>query len=125
MRKHLKLFTLPIYFLAMTSIAHADGVQFHVVNNSRWQAQIDFQSVYRDHIWPGGNKAWGLDDGDEHTYSLRCISGEKICYGAWTLGPGNTSGAHYWGQGQNHNMSCIKCCVTCGAGDTPTIYLND
>jgi hypothetical protein len=125
MKKHGKLFGLSISCLVVASTAHADSVQWHFVNKSRWQAQIDFQSVNRNHIWPGGDQAWGLDDGGEHTYRLNCISGEKICYGAWTIAPDYTTGPHYWGQGQNHDMSCTHCCATCGEGETPTVFLND
>ena len=125
MKTHAKLFGLSISFLAVASTAYADGLQWRFVNRSRWQAQIDFQSSDRGHVWPGGNEAWSLYDGDSYTYNLRCRSGEKICYGAWTVAPGHTTGPHYWGEGQNHDMSCAHCCATCGDGDVSTIYLDD
>src|SRR5215813_2954638 len=121
MKKHIILLGLSISFSIIASIAQADSLQWHFINRSPWQAQIDFQSQDRGHAWPGGDHAWGLNDGDAHTYSLSCVSGEEICYGAWTVAPGHETGPHYWGQGQSHDRSCTHCCATCGGGEVSTI----
>ncbi len=98
------------------SAASADVLRWHVTNSSPYRAQIDFYSEDRAHEWPGGGKAWDLDDYGTHTYTLSCKSGEHICYGAWI--PGHAE--YYWGSGGNHDQKCRNCCAYCGEGDVTT-----
>jgi hypothetical protein len=89
-------------------------------NNHPNTVQLEFYSQHRDAAWPGGGRAWVLDDYDSHTFRLNCWDGEKICYGAWV--DGNAS--EYWGVGINDSESCDNCCVTCQNAHAGTLNLN-
>jgi hypothetical protein len=103
--------------LVLGGSACADELEVHVINRSPWEAQIEFKSQNRNHVWPGFGKAYTLDDSAEHTHTLSCQTGERICYGAWTVANGNLTGRHYWGDGHDHNRGCHNCCWICGAGE--------
>lgn len=95
------------------SAGSADVLRWHVTNLSPYRAQIDFYSEDRPHEWPGGGKAWPLEDYGSHTYNLECRTHEHICYGAWI--PNHAE--YYWGSGGNHDQKCKNCCAYCGEGD--------
>jgi hypothetical protein len=105
---------------AGTTVAKADELTFKVRSNYRYKVQIEFYSQDRNHAWPGGDRAYPINDDEVHNYSLNCRSGEKICYGAWVTG----NDSKYWGVGANNKHGCKGCCYTCGRGDTPIINLN-
>jgi hypothetical protein len=81
---------------------------------------VELYSQNRRHIWPGGGEVYSLRDFDVHNVNITCVSGERICYGAWVRGNDRT----YWGVGTNQRHRCEKCCYTCG-GTTPVINLNE
>lgn len=83
-------------------------VTFRVTFNYRYKAQIEFYSQDRNVAWPGNNQSYNINDYNNHVYKLKCNSGEKICYGAWSLG-----GSKSWGVGMNNRFTCANCCVTC------------
>jgi hypothetical protein len=62
-------------------------------NNHPNRVQLEFYSQHRNASWPGGGRAYVLNDYDRHTFNLNCWRGEKICYGAWVDGNAN----EYWG----------------------------
>jgi hypothetical protein len=105
---------------ALPAPAEADTLVWRFKSNYRYKVQVAFYSQNRAHVWPGVNRAYGLDDYAEHTYRLECRSGEKICFGAWVTGRGNT----YWGVGPNDKYRCTACCAICGGGPTKTQVLN-
>lgn len=84
----------------------------------QYRVQLEFYSQSRSHEWPGGGEAWGLNDYETHNFTLRCNTGEKICYGAWVTGNSN----RYWGVGANNRHGCTGCCATCGSAN-PDINL--
>jgi hypothetical protein len=84
----------------------------------RHQVQIEFYSQDRKRAWPGGNRAYRLDDYEDHSFSLSCNTGENICYGAWVVGDAGT----HWGVGMNDRHSCSDCCSDCD-GDTYSVRL--
>ena len=45
----------------------------------QYKVQIAFYSRERNHEWPGNGQAWDLNDYNNHTYTLNCRQGEKIC----------------------------------------------
>ena len=99
--------------------AFAADVTF-VMNNQHPNAvEVQLYSQQRDHIWPGPEEVYLLDDGETKTMSLACEEGESICYGAWILGDENT----YWGVGPNKTQTCDNCCYTCQGGNTEQINL--
>jgi hypothetical protein len=82
---------------------------------------IQFYSQNRRNTWPGGNKVWSVKNFETQNIRISCISGERICYGAWVRGTGSS----YWGVGQSQKYSCTGCCYTCQANtSTPVINLN-
>ena len=99
--------------LAAPTGSRADEMTWTLKSSYRYRVQVEFYSQSRDHVWPGGGKAWGLNDYDTHEFTLNCISGEKICYGAWVTG----NSERYWGVGLNDRHTCSNCCGICGEDD--------
>ena len=83
-----------------------------------YAVQLEFQSQHRDVAWPGGGRAYDLDDSDEHTFELRCRTGEKICYAAWVKG-----GNGFWGVGPDGDEGCDDCCRRCDTMNAGTVVL--
>src|SRR5262245_1227828 len=61
----------------------------------QYKVQIAFYARERNHEWPGNGQAWDLNDYNNHTYTLNCRQGEKICFGAWVTG----NASKFWGVG--------------------------
>ncbi|MBX9589575.1 MAG: hypothetical protein K2X43_09735 [Hyphomonadaceae bacterium] len=76
----------------------------------QYKVQIAFYSRERNHEWPGSGQAWDLNDYNNHTYTLNCQRGEKICFGAWVTG----NASKYWGVGFGGKQGCSSCCFHCG-----------
>lgn len=102
-------------------VALADDVTFVMKNSHPNAVELELYSQDRDHVWPGGNQVYYLDDGETKQMSLACEEGEKICYGAWTSGDKST----YWGTGPDNAQTCDDCCYTCEGGETEEINLVD
>jgi len=83
-------------------------VTFSVACDYPQKIQIEFYSQDRNSAWPGNNMAYVINDYKTHVYTLKCRSGEKICYGAWP----NQSSTH-WGIGLNGVYHCQNCCAVC------------
>ena len=95
--------------------ASADEMTWHVKSNYPYIVYLEFYSTIRNAAWPGGTEAYVLDDYERKTVTIRCRTGEKICYGAWTK-----DGRTTWGVGRGGGGSCLgnrACCATCGEGD--------
>jgi hypothetical protein len=92
--------------------ASAGTLTWTVTNRSTYAAQVSFYSQDRAAEWPGGGRSWDLFDHGAHTFTLRCHTGEKICYGAFVY----QTNARIWGVGYNNSNSCTDCCGVCGAG---------
>jgi hypothetical protein len=99
--------------------ALGEDLTFRMKSNHRNKVQVEFYSQNRNHAWPGGNKAYNIDDYEVHSFRLTCNRGEKICYGAWVTG----NSSRYWGVGINNRQRCSNCCYTCNGG-TASIELN-
>ena len=78
-------------------------------NDYPYKIYLKFYSQDRNHVWPGGGKVYVLDDGREHTFHIRGLGGEKVCYGAWVAGDSST----YWGVGKDNEHGCSDCCYYC------------
>jgi hypothetical protein len=83
----------------------------------RFRVQIAFYARERNHVWPGNGQAWDLNDYNNHTYTLNCRPGEKICFGAWVTG----NASKYWGVGFGGKQGCGTCCFLCGQQPQPQI----
>ncbi|MGO4870454.1 MAG: hypothetical protein ACLPGW_07550 [Roseiarcus sp.] len=92
--------------------ASADSISWTITNRTRDPLQVSFYSQDRHHEWPGDGRSWDLFDNRPHTFSLGCIRGETICYGAFVY----QTHSRYWGVGFKNSKSCKGCCGTCGAG---------
>lgn len=111
----LALFTLQ-------STAFAASMTWRIRAFDKHAVDIAFYSQNRKHEWPGGGKVWVIRDYDVKSYNITCVSGEKICYGAWVRG----SSKEYWGTGKDNRNTCKKCCYTCEDGfTTPILNLNE
>lgn len=104
------------------SAAMADTITFKIRSNAENSVGLEFTSQQRNNQWPGGDRAYKIDDYDVHTYKLKCIRGEQICYGAWVEG----DETQYWGVGINNGEHCNDCCYTCsGNTNVGPINLNE
>jgi hypothetical protein len=112
----LAVFVLGVLVLPATS--GAEQMTWEVKSLYRYKVQIEFYSQDRNRAWPGGDRAYNLNDYDTHSFTLNCNSGEKICYGAWDANASST----YWGVGKNDRQGCQGCCYTCD-GDTYSVRL--
>lgn len=99
--------------------ASAEDVTFVMKNHHEYAVEVELYSQERDHVWPGGNQVYYLDDGETKQMPLSCEAGETICYGAWVSGDTGT----YWGTGPNNADGCDDCCYTCEGGMTEEINL--
>jgi len=97
------------------------SVTFKFRSNYDFKVQVAFFSQDRKNmVWPGGGKAYSLDDSRVHEIKLACHGGEKICYGGWVTG----SSKRYWGVGADGKQHCEGCCYHCSDNQTPIINLN-
>lgn len=99
----------------------AADVTFIMRNEHPNAVELELYSQDRNHVWPGNNKVYYLDDGESKQIPLSCQQGEKICYGAWVAGDKQT----YWGTGPNNRQTCEDCCYTCTGGETEEINLEE
>jgi hypothetical protein len=83
----------------------------------QYKVQIAFYSRERNHEWPGNGQAWDLNDYNNHTYTLNCRQGEKICFGAWVTG----NASKFWGVGFGGKQGCASCCFVCGQQPQPQV----
>ncbi len=120
MLKRAVLFALTTALL-MPPFAFAENLTFQVRSFHKNQVDIAFYSDSRKGFrWPGDARAWIIKDYDVHNYSLNCINGEKVCYGAWVRNSNST----YWGTGEDGAHRCESCCFVCNGGTTPVLNLN-
>jgi len=101
------------------TLARADDVTFVIKNSHPYAVEMELYSQDRDHVWPGSDQVYYLDDGETKQAPLSCNSGETICYGAWVAGDKGT----YWGTGPDNKEQCEDCCYTCEGGETEEIEL--
>ena len=94
---------------------HAETETWQIQSTYPYAVQLEFYSKDRNAAWPGGGKAYLLEDSKVHTFSLDCRAGERICYGAWDKGTGRP----HWGVGKNESDGCAGCCWTCGRKGAP------
>jgi hypothetical protein len=99
--------------------AAAEDETFLVKSMAESRVQIQFFSQDRHHVWPSAGRAYDLNDYSEHAFKLGCISGEKICYGAWVTG----NPRQYWGVGDDGKAACQGCCYTCEGKNTKHVVL--
>lgn len=104
-----------------TSTAIASDVTFVMKNDHPNAVELELYSQDRNHVWPGKDQVYYLDDGEVKNIQLSCQEGEQICYGAWVSGDPES----YWGVGPNDTEACDDCCYTCTGGSTEEISLTE
>lgn len=119
MRRAAALFVLSVALAGSVLPAAAADVTFIMRNSHPNAVEVELYSQDRDHVWPGGNQVYYLDDGETKEIPLSCSEGEQICYGAWVSGDKGT----YWGTGPENAETCEDCCYTCTGGETEEINL--
>jgi hypothetical protein len=105
--------------LLSTTQVHAEDMTVVIRNDHPNALELEFYSQDRDHVWPGDNKVYYLDDGETKEIPISCRQGENICYGAWISNDKQT----YWGTGPDNEEDCSDCCYTCDGGQTEEIQL--
>jgi len=106
--------------LVSSAAASAGELIWHFRSEHSGVINLEFYSQNRNHVWPGNNQVYVIDDGNVHDYALECNSGEKICYGAWL----RSDSSSYWGSGYGGEQRCDSCCFTCDGGPTNVMVLN-
>ncbi len=106
-----------------TTQAVADSQEITIKSNADYKVHLKFFSQNYSRSWPGPNAStvWVLDDYEVKTVNLSCVSGERICYGAWVAG----DSSQYWGVGSSGRAGCSSCCITCGGGTARTWVLEE
>ena len=99
-----------------TGSAQAQTATFNMTNNAKYTIYLKFFSQNRNWVWPGPSDHYTLSDNGEHSFTLNCNNGEKVCYGASYSQDGSGT---YWGVGFTGNQGCTGCCLTC-ATNNPT-----
>ncbi|WP_349359386.1 hypothetical protein [Stappia sp.] len=108
-------------FLLLPALpAQAETMSWLFRSNHPNIVDVELYSQSRDHVWPGGDKVFVLDDGQTTEFAIDCSAGEDICYGAWVRGDANA----YWGVGLDDEEACESCCYVCEAGETEVIVLD-
>lgn len=105
-------------FVVVAPVA-AEEMSFIMNNGHPYRVQVELYSQDRNHVWPGNDQAYILDDDETKQIPIVCKSGETICYGAWVDGDADT----YWGVGPNDTQQCDDCCYVCQGGQTEEINL--
>lgn len=91
----------------------SDELTFNITSLDPYAVQVSFYSQNRPGAeWPGGGNAHNITDSVQHSWTISCQPGEKICYGAWRRGRSSI----YWGSGVDDSKGCTNCCATCGSG---------
>jgi len=86
----------------------ADGIQWRMRNEHGADIILQFYSPARRVHWPAGDQAYRLVSEQSAMIRLRCVPGEKICYGGAVPG-------RYWGTGLGLRFRCANCCRQCGS----------
>lgn len=100
--------------------ARSEDLTWHFRSEHPNVVSLEFYSQDRNHVWPGDNEVYILDDDEVHAYTITCRSGEKICYGAWV----RNRSSSYWGAGYDGKQACERCCYRCNGGETNILVLN-
>lgn len=117
MRRGQLVFALAIFvsFLFGAGVGQAETLTWNVVSEHPNTVQLEFNAIDTGGSWPGDGEVYVIDDDEEHSYTLQCEAGERICYGAWVKGDPDS----YWGIGPDGKEACDDCCFSCDGGETP------
>lgn len=102
------------------SAARAETLTWRIQKYYPGTVHVRFFAKRRGVVWPSTTRAYVISDGRVTHYRLRCVRGEKICYGAWLAHRKNRE----WGLGHDGNSGCRNCCMICDGSETPIFDLN-
>ncbi len=117
--RFVSLFCAVLLMACVMRPASAAELTWHFQSDYPYTVDVELFSQDRNHVWPGNDRVWSLDDYATHDISISCMYGEKICYGASARGNSST----YWGVGPEGNEGCENCCARCGYGDPSLKHL--
>ena len=113
------LAVLTMALISGSAQTQTSQMTFKVKSQHQYKVEFVMYSADRKgHQWPAPGKVYTLSDSQIHDFSIGCLGGERVCYGAWVSGNSN----RYWGVGKN-NQRCEKCCYACNHTETPVITL--
>ena len=119
LRKYISFVAFCMLSIGLLSPACAGTVTFKMRSYSPYDTHVKFFSSDRRHVWPSRTRVYVLRDYMVKSMTLRCISGEKICYGAAVAG----DYSRYWGRSISGRKGCYRCCFYCDGGPTKVINL--
>lgn len=74
---------LAIASIGPNSAAQAETLTWRIQKFYPGTVHVRFFAKRRGVVWPSTTRAYVLNDCRVTHYRLRCVRGEKICYGAW------------------------------------------
>jgi hypothetical protein len=107
--------------IATARTAGAGSLEWRFTSLHRYIVQLQFFAQGREHVWPAPDDVWELRDSREHSYTIACTTGEKICYGAWV----KNRDQEYWGVGPHDEEACESCCAVCGESPPQAVELTE
>jgi len=119
-RPALHVLLLAILVFLAAKPAEAETLTFQFRSEHPNIVDLELYSDNRaNHVWPGHDRVYVLDDYKRQSIGISCQRGEKICYGAWVR---NRTGT-YWGVGYQNSTRCASCCYVCDGTRTEVIVL--
>jgi hypothetical protein len=108
------LFALGVGVVSGSARAQDGQATFNITNSARYTIFLKFYSQDRSWVWPGSSEHYTLNDSAEHSFTLACSIGEKICFGG---GYSQNGLGRYWGVGFLNHQGCTGCCLSCDASN--------
>lgn len=119
--------TCPVSIPLIKTLNYGDSrkpepsITWKIIDKTSKPISVAFYSKNRFQTgWPAWDRNWSTKGG-ENTFTLACVEGEQVCYGAWIT---NYVNGPYWGAGPFAQHGCTNCCGTCDGG-TYSVRLND
>jgi hypothetical protein len=103
----------------LSSGAHATSMEWSFKSMHPNTVDVKLFSQDRNHVWPGPDEVWILNDYETKRIRINCRQGEKICYSAQVR-----NGNVYWGTDMSNRAGCKDCCNWCGQTNINTRILN-
>ena len=95
------------------------GIIWRLKNFHKGPVNLKFYSRNRDVTWPKETKVYVMRDNKLRQYSVDCIEGQTVCYGAWERGDRSS----YLGSGYGGEQACKSCCTVCDGKETQLLSL--
>jgi hypothetical protein len=97
--------------------AIADTITWHVRSYHRNAVHLKLYSMNRAHQSPT-TTAYAQRDYNIHRIRISCVSGERVCFGAYVVGNANS----FLGVGHDPRRACSNCCYVCRGNVVSVIH---